>query len=103
MKHHNVIFENTTTALDNQEFHSCTFRNCRLVYSGGKPPVLDTCSFEDVSLIFAASAGETLNFMRAMYHRGFQNLIDTTFNSIRNRGYPGQWGGTVRSDGFLVS
>jgi hypothetical protein len=103
MKHRNVTFDNKTIALDNQEFNSCTFRNCRLIYSGGKPPVLDTCSFVGSSLIFAASAGETLNFMRVMYHRGFQNLIDTTVNHIRHNGYPGQWGGTVHSEEPLVS
>jgi hypothetical protein len=103
LKHRNETFENTTIALDNQEFHSCTFRTCRLVYSGGKPPVLEACSFDGFSLIFAASAGDTLNFMRAMYHRGFENLIDTTVNNIRNNGYPGQWGGTVPSDGLSVS
>jgi hypothetical protein len=86
-----------------QEFHCCTFRNCRLVYSGGKPPVFDTCSFDGFSLIFAAAAGDTLNFMRAMYHRGFETLIDTTVNSIRINSYPGQWGGTVPSEGSLVS
>jgi hypothetical protein len=103
MKHSNVTFENKTIALDGQEFHSCRFRNCRLVYSGGKPPVLDTCAFDDVCLILAAAAGDTLNFMRAMYHRGFQNLIDTTVNKIRNNGYPGHWGGTVRSQAPSVS
>jgi hypothetical protein len=61
------------------------------------------CSFDGFSLIFAASAGDTLNFMRAMYHRGFENLIDTTVNNIRNNGYPGQWGGTIPSDGLSVS
>jgi hypothetical protein len=64
MKHHNVTFQNKTIALDNQEFHSCTFRNCRLVYSGGRPPVLEGCSFDSVVLLFAAAAGDTLNFMR---------------------------------------
>jgi hypothetical protein len=103
MKHDHVIFESTTIALDNQEFRSCTFRNCRLVYSGGKPPLFDTCSFDGFSLIFAAAAGDTLNFMRAMYHRGFENLIDTTVNNIRNNGYPRQWGGTVASQESSVS
>jgi hypothetical protein len=95
MKHDNATFENKTVALDDQEFHSCTFRNCRLVYSGGRPPVLDTCSFDGVALILAAAAGDTLNFMRAMYNRGFKNLVDTTLEKIRSNTYSGQWGGVI--------
>jgi hypothetical protein len=101
-KHVNVTFENITIALDGQEFHACTFRNCRLIYSGGTPPVLDTCAFHGFSFIFAAAAGETLNFMRTMYHGGFQNLVDTTLNSIRKKAHPGHWGGDRPLEGAPV-
>jgi hypothetical protein len=93
-KHVNVTFENTTIALDGQDFTLAHFATVGSSI-GGTPPVLDTCAFHGFSFIFAAAAGETLNFMRTMYHGGFQNLVDTTLNSIRKKAHPGQWGGTV--------
>jgi hypothetical protein len=37
MTYRDEIFENKTIALDDQEFLSCTFGNCRLVSSAGAP------------------------------------------------------------------
>ena len=42
-----TIFHHETIALDGEAFSDCQFRDCRLVYAGGEPPVFTGCRFED--------------------------------------------------------
>ena len=41
-----TIFNLETVPLDDEVFTDCEFRDCRMVYSGGKPPVFDNCRFD---------------------------------------------------------
>ena len=42
-----AIYNHETVALDGEVFSSCEFRDCRLVYSGGEPPVFTDCRIDD--------------------------------------------------------
>ena len=37
-----TIFNHETVALDGEAFSDCEFRECRMVYAGGPPPVFES-------------------------------------------------------------
>ncbi len=65
-RHENETFENTTVELDGETFVNCTFKNVTLAYSGGAPPHLDACNFDDFTFDFRGAASNTAIFMRAL-------------------------------------
>jgi hypothetical protein len=42
-----VSYSHETVALDGETFTDCEFRDCRMVYAGGDPPVFADCRFHD--------------------------------------------------------
>ena len=84
MTHEDTEFRDATIALDGHAFVRCLFTNCRLVYSGGQPPTLDTCSFDRFTFEFDGAASLTLSFLALLYHGGFQRVVDDTFERIRH-------------------
>ena len=83
MKHNGKTFANQRVELDGNEFVSCVFNDCEMVYAGGQPPVLDSCSFANPKFTFTGAASNTLSFIRAMYTGGFKPIVDGTIDSIR--------------------
>ncbi len=84
MKYKSETFEKTTVQLDGNTFESCEFNNCVLEYSGGKPPTMSNCGLSGSSFSFTDQAGDTVQFLTAMYHGGFKEVIEQTFEQIRN-------------------
>jgi hypothetical protein len=52
--------------LDGGTFQRCRFHKAVLIYSGGEPPSLEGCTFDDASFEFADAAGRTLALLKAM-------------------------------------
>lgn len=84
MKYKSQTFKETTIQLDGNTFELCKFIDCILEYSGGKPPSMVNCSLSNSSFAFIDQAGDTVQFMTAMYHGGFKNVIEQTFDKIKN-------------------
>lgn len=53
------------------------------MYGGTGPVSLVGCTFRDVSWAFVGPAQNTLHFMAALYQGGAKDLIENTFNLIR--------------------
>ena len=83
MKHQGETFTNAKVELDGQEFYACTFENCVMAYGGGPPPILNGCTLGGCRWIFVGAADRTLQFMQAMFHGGFQDVVEQTFDAIR--------------------
>lgn len=79
-------YENTRVLLDNNEFSDCTFVNCIMEYGGTGPVSMVNCKFNNPQWVFVGPAGNTLQFMRAMY-QGMgevgKQLIEKTFENIK--------------------
>lgn len=93
MKLEKQTLSNQEVRLDGNEFLGCHFENCTMVYGGGPPPTLNSCSFVNVKWSFSDAASNTVNFMTALYHgagEGGRKLIEQTFENIRSRRHPGQ-------------
>jgi hypothetical protein len=52
--------------VDDHRFERCTFRDAELVYTGGTPPALIDCSFENARLVFEGPADSTVQYLRAL-------------------------------------
>ena len=84
MKFQDITFADELISLDDNEFHGCTFKRCTLEYSGGQPPTIQKCIFEQSpQIIFSGTAADTLNFLTSLYHGGFKPIIEKTFDSVR--------------------
>lgn len=60
-------FVDDTVTLDGNNYVACTFRRCRLVYSGGPLPTLQSPSFHDCQWEFADQAGRVLILLRSLH------------------------------------
>jgi hypothetical protein len=76
-------FENETIKLDGNEYIDCTFRECEFVYAGYGPVIMRGNKIFGYKLTFIDSAQRTLNLMEVLYHGGFKDLIEKTFENIR--------------------
>ena len=52
--------------LDGASFQRCRFRQAVLIYTGGAPPRIQDCAFEDVAFQFQGAAGRSLALLQAM-------------------------------------
>jgi hypothetical protein len=76
MKYDRHQFEGSTEVLDANEYQMCEFRNCTLIYKGGKLPELVHCRFENVRWQFGDAAGRTLDLLGAIYRGGGGGPVD---------------------------
>jgi hypothetical protein len=78
MRHSYKTFRDQRVELDGNEFASCTFINCTLVFSASAPVTLVGSNFDDCSWTFEGAAANTVGFMRLLYHGGGKQLIEDT-------------------------
>lgn len=53
-------------SIDGNVYIGCDFRNARLIFESGQPPVFTDCGFTDSEFVLQEAAGRTLAFLRAM-------------------------------------
>jgi hypothetical protein len=77
-------FVGRKVALDSRQFVSCTFRDCELIYRGGKPPSFQNCLITGNTFIFDGQAGNTLAFLQSLAApgSGLQNVVAEMFPGI---------------------
>jgi hypothetical protein len=95
MKYQGKTFRNETIRLDGNEFDGCTFENCEFIYRGTAQVDFTNCSISRPVLTFDGEAARTLDFLKVLYHSGFQSIIDYIFNNIRGGGTPSHGGETT--------
>ncbi len=59
-------FFNDVVILDGNEFDSCNFTACKVVYRAEHPTALRDNSFEDCEFIFEGAARLTMGFLKGM-------------------------------------
>ena len=81
-----ATFSHETVALDGETFDACEFRDCRLVYAGGQPPVLTDCRFEDCEWRFDEAAGRTLTHLKVVWNAGGKSVVQGLIKEITGGG-----------------
>lgn len=77
-----VSYNHETVALDGETFTDCEFRACRLVYSGGKPPLFSGCRFDDCEWKLQGPAAHTVEHLHAMWSAGAKPAVQATIKEI---------------------
>jgi hypothetical protein len=74
------IVENEIVRLDFGTFQQTEFRNCKLVYAGGRPPIMVQNNFVDCEWVFVGEAQNTVDFLKALARSGggFDDLVRRT-------------------------
>lgn len=82
-----TLFTRETIPLDGEVFTDCEFKACRLLYSGGQPPVFDNCRFDACDWKMDGEAAQTLAFLKTMWAVGgkapVQQLIKEITGAVR--------------------
>ena len=81
---HNQRYKDTRITLDGATFVGCTFENCIFVFSGLLPPLLEGNTITACKWEFTGPAANTVAFMSALYRSGAHDVIEKTFENIRN-------------------
>ena len=76
-------YEGEQIELDGNTYTDCRFDNCVLIFKGGDLPSLKDNVFSECGWQFDGAAARTLAFMTAMYHGGGRELIEQTFENVR--------------------
>jgi hypothetical protein len=86
MRFENRTFTDEPITLDGNEFVSCVFRRCNVMYSAIGSVVLDGNEFDGCTWGFTGPAASTIDFLARLYSMGggAQTLIEATFENIRN-------------------
>ena len=77
-----VTFNHETVALDGESFSDCEFRDCRLDYRGGEPPVFKGCRFHDCDWRFEDAAARTLAHLKAVWAAGGKAAVQSMIKEI---------------------
>ena len=87
MNYLNHTFQDERIDLHDNSYHQCIFKNCELVYDGGRPPTFHDNEFIDSVFIFTGPALRTLYFLGNMYQsgEGGQEIMEQTFDDLKNR------------------
>jgi len=80
---HDETYEENTISLDGASFYGCTFRRCKLIFSGLLPFTLEGGVYHDCNWEFAGPAANTIAFLPALHKAGAHDLIEGTFRTIR--------------------
>ncbi len=81
-----TIFNLETVPLDDEVFTDCEFRDCRMVYSGGKPPVFDNCRFDACDWRFDDAAARTLAHLKVIWAAGGKAQVQAMIKEITGGG-----------------
>ena len=77
-----TIFNLETVPLDGEMFADCEFRECRMVFSGGKPPVFDNCRFDGCDWRFDDAAARTLAHLKVVWAAGGKAQVQALIKEI---------------------
>ncbi|HZF41896.1 MAG TPA: hypothetical protein VEZ48_00615 [Sphingomonadaceae bacterium] len=70
--------------LDGNSFFDCHFEKATMVFAGGTPPTLSSCTFNDSVFKFEHAASNTVSLLRGMSEKesGLQVIVRATFPEL---------------------
>jgi hypothetical protein len=77
-----VTYSHETVVLDGETFAACEFRDCRLVYAGGEPPVFRDCRFHDCEWKQDEAAARTLAYLKVLWNAGGKSAVQALIKDI---------------------
>lgn len=78
-------FTNVQVRIDGNQFINCRFESCTIEYRGEHQLVLSGCHFVGCRWFFNGPAGETLQFLGALYadgDAGLKKMVEETLQNV---------------------
>lgn len=66
---------NDVVRLDFAVLRDTVYQGCKLIYEGGRPPIMDGCDFVECEFIFQGNALNTQAFLTMLAHSGAAELV----------------------------
>ena len=76
------IYNQETVMLDGETFDDCEFRDSRLVFAGGEPPVFRNCSFIGCDWKYDEAAARTLAHLKLVWSLGGKSSVQALIKDI---------------------
>ena len=77
-----VAYNHETVVLDGEEFDDCEFRDCRLVYAGGKPPSFSGCRIDGCEWKYDDAAARTVAYLKVVWGAGGKAAVQALIKEI---------------------
>lgn len=61
--------------LDYATLRDTKYVDCKLIFAGGRPPVMQNCDFIECEFILEGPAQSTLHFLESLAHSGGAELV----------------------------
>ena len=81
-------FENETVEVDGQDFDTCAFVDCTLVYRGGEQPRLSNNTFVSCGWRLEDAALRTIAYLVVLYASGGSSIVDRLIAMIHQTELP---------------
>ncbi|HEX5498449.1 MAG TPA: hypothetical protein VFX03_04445 [Thermomicrobiales bacterium] len=89
MRYVKKTFQNQNIHIDEDEYESCRFQDCRIIFTGKGPARFANCKFDECQWVFDDAAEETIQYLAALYTglgAGGRALVEAIFQGIREGG-----------------
>jgi hypothetical protein len=86
MQYKEQHFAGSAQVLDGNEYESCKFHQCKMIYRGGPLPTINNCQFSECGWQLEDAAERTLVMLRLLYHGMGDNgpeLVESALRLIR--------------------
>ena len=74
-----ITFTEIDVETDGNQYESCTFNDCKLVFRGGPIPVMNNCQFNGGGWFFEDAAGRTVSLIKEFADNVYPELIQEVF------------------------
>jgi hypothetical protein len=78
----NITYSHETVLMEAETFSNCEFRDCRLVYTGGEPAILNNCKFVDCEWKLDDAAARTLAHLKLMWSAGAKGPVQALIKDV---------------------
>lgn len=89
IRYDNQTFTTDTIDVDGNQYHSCTFNHCKIVFRAADGTKFIDCTVNRCDWVFTKGAEQTIQYLTALYNgqgEGGRDLVEGLFESIRQGG-----------------
>jgi hypothetical protein len=88
-RHFQSWFRDQSIVIDGEDYDSCTFEGCTLIYRGGEPPSLSSNTFVGGSFELEDAALRTLGLFAVLNMAGMRSIVENWMKiALRTRVLP---------------
>lgn len=87
-RYENQTFTKKTLYVDGNDYISCTFVDCGIVYRGGELPSFNRCRFQRTQIQLESAARTTLDYLSVLNQQGLVANVNGVIDSVKRDSLP---------------